>query len=110
LLLDEPTTGLHREDVSKLIKLLQRLTDAGHSLIVVEHHLDVLKSCDWLIEMGPEAGPQGGKLIAEGTPEMVARGKTTTGKFIALEDKAFESNTKYISPDRIHCHHPVRCT
>ncbi|NBY42712.1 MAG: ATP-binding cassette domain-containing protein, partial [Verrucomicrobia bacterium] len=100
LLLDEPTTGLHREDVSKLIKLLQRLTDAGHSLIVVEHHLDVLKSCDWLVEIGPEAGPQGGKLIAEGTPEVVAQGKTTTGKYLALEDKAFDAKTNYVSAPR----------
>lgn len=100
LLLDEPTTGLHREDVSKLIKLLQRLTDAGHSLIVVEHHLDVLKSCDWLVEIGPEAGPRGGKLIAEGTPEVVAQGKTTTGKYLALEDKAFDAKINYVSAPR----------
>ena len=89
LLLDEPTTGLHREDVSRLIGLLHRLTEAGHSLIVVEHHLDVLKSCDWLLEMGPEAGPAGGKLVAEGMPHEVARAGTVTGRFLAQGDDAF---------------------
>ncbi|MEY4272836.1 MAG: excinuclease subunit, partial [Verrucomicrobiota bacterium] len=89
LLLDEPTTGLHREDVSRLIGLLHRLTEAGHSLIVVEHHLDVLKSCDWLLEMGPEAGPAGGQLVAEGTPAEVAQAGTVTGRFLAQGDDAF---------------------
>ncbi|MEY4445542.1 MAG: hypothetical protein RL444_655 [Verrucomicrobiota bacterium] len=89
LLLDEPTTGLHREDVARLIGLLHRLTEAGHSLVVVEHHLDVLKSCDWLLEMGPEAGPAGGRLVAEGTPAEVARAGTVTGRFLARGDDAF---------------------
>jgi excinuclease ABC subunit A len=89
LLLDEPTTGLHREDVARLIGLLHRLTEAGHSLIVVEHHLDVLKSCDWLLEMGPEAGPAGGQLVAEGTPAVVAQAGTVTGRFLAQGDDAF---------------------
>ena len=89
LLLDEPTTGLHREDVARLIGLLHRLTEAGHSLIVVEHHLDVLKSCDWLLEMGPEAGPAGGRLVAEGTPAEVAQAGTVTGRFLAKGDDAF---------------------
>ena len=91
LLLDEPTTGLHREDVSRLVGLLHRLTEAGHSLIVVEHHLDVLKSCDWLLEMGPEAGPAGGRLVAEGTPAEVAQAGTVTGRFLAQGDDAFAS-------------------
>ena len=91
LLLDEPTTGLHREDVSRLIGLLHRLTEAGHSLIVVEHHLDVLKSCDWILEMGPEAGPGGGLLVAEGTPAEVAKAGTVTGRFLAQGDDAFAS-------------------
>ena len=89
LLLDEPTTGLHREDVARLIGLLHRLTEAGHSLIVVEHHLDVLQSCDWLLEMGPEAGPAGGRLVAEGTPADVARAGSVTGRFLARGDDAF---------------------
>ena len=93
LLLDEPTTGLHREDVARLLGLLQRLTQAGHSLVVVEHHLDVLKACDWLLELGPEAGPGGGQLIAEGTPAELARGTTTTGKFLAEAEAAFTPTT-----------------
>jgi excinuclease ABC subunit A len=89
LLLDEPTTGLHREDVARLVGLLQRLAAAGHSLVVVEHHLDVLRACDWLLELGPEAGPAGGRLVAEGTPAQVARAGTVTGRFLAQGDDAF---------------------
>ncbi len=89
LLLDEPTTGLHREDVARLIGLMHRLVDAGHSLLVVEHHLDVLRSCDWLLELGPEAGPGGGLLVAEGRPEALARGRTPTGSFLAGDGEAF---------------------
>ena len=100
LLLDEPTTGLHREDVSRLIALLHRLTEAGHSLIVVEHHLDVLKSCDWILEMGPEAGPGGGKLVAEGTPAEVAQAGTVTGRFLAQGDDAFASASTAASKPR----------
>ena len=69
LLLDEPTTGLHRHDVARLLTVLQALVDRGHSLVVIEHNLDVLKSADWMIEVGPEAGAGGGRIVAEGTPE-----------------------------------------
>jgi excinuclease ABC subunit A len=100
LLLDEPTTGLHREDVARLIGLLHRLTEAGHSLIVVEHHLDVLKSCDWILEMGPEAGPAGGHLVAEGTPAEVAKAGTVTGRFLAQGDDAFASASTTASKPR----------
>ena len=100
LLLDEPTTGLHREDVARLIGLLHRLTEAGHSLIVVEHHLDVLKSCDWILEMGPEAGPAGGHLVAEGTPSEVAKAGTVTGRFLAHGDDAFASASTASSKPR----------
>lgn len=72
LLLDEPTTGLHRHDVRRLIQVLQNLVDQGHSVIVIEHNVDVLKSADWLIELGPEAGDGGGRIVAEGPPEVVA--------------------------------------
>ncbi|TAG27320.1 MAG: excinuclease ABC subunit UvrA [Verrucomicrobia bacterium] len=83
LLLDEPTTGLHRHDVARLLLVLQALVDRGHSLMVIEHNLDVLKSADWLIEVGPEAGAGGGQIVAEGTPESVARSRTATAPYLA---------------------------
>jgi len=82
-ILDEPTTGLHFEDVRKLLKVLNRLVDKGNSIFVIEHNLDVIKSCDWIIDMGPEGGEAGGKVIAQGTPEDVANNKDShTGKFL----------------------------
>jgi len=72
LLLDEPTTGLHRHDVGRLLEVLQALVDRGNSVVVIEHNLDVLKSADWLIEVGPEAGANGGRIIAAGPPESIA--------------------------------------
>ncbi len=82
LLLDEPTTGLHRHDVKRLLSVLQALVDRGHSVVVIEHNLDVLKAADWLIEVGPEAGAQGGRIVAEGTPEAVAAADTATSPFL----------------------------
>ena len=82
LLLDEPTTGLHRHDVKRLLAVLQRIVDRGHSVIVIEHNLDVLKSADWILEVGPEAGAQGGRIVAEGTPEEIARAETATSPFL----------------------------
>ena len=70
--LDEPTTGLHFEDIRKLLKVLESLVDKGNTVIVIEHNLDVIKTADWLIDMGPEGGHKGGLLIAAGTPEEVA--------------------------------------
>ena len=70
--LDEPTTGLHFEDIRKLLGVLGRLVDAGNTVVVIEHNLDVIKTADWLIDMGPEGGSRGGKVIAEGTPEQIA--------------------------------------
>src|SRR5207248_2302339 len=69
---DEPTTGLHFEDIRVLLKVFQRLVDAGHSLLVIEHNLDVIKSADWVIDLGPDAGAKGGQLVMQGTPEQVA--------------------------------------
>jgi len=83
LLLDEPTTGLHRHDVARLLHLLRRLVDNGHSLIVIEHHPDVLASSDWLVELGPGAGSHGGQVVAEGPPDTVARGITPTSALLA---------------------------
>lgn len=82
LLLDEPTTGLHRHDVKRLLSVLQRIVDRGHSVIVIEHNLDVLKSADWVLEVGPEAGAGGGRIVAEGTPEQIAAADTATSPFL----------------------------
>jgi len=82
--LDEPTTGLHFEDVKKLMSVLQGLVDKGNTVIVIEHNLDVIKSADWVLDMGPEGGNGGGGVVAEGTPEDVARHpESHTGKFLA---------------------------
>ncbi|PTY05001.1 excinuclease ABC subunit A [Opitutaceae bacterium EW11] len=82
LLLDEPTTGLHRHDVKRLLSVLHALVDRGHSVVVIEHNLDVLKCADWLLEVGPDAGAQGGRIVAEGSPEEVAKKDTATSPFL----------------------------
>ena len=76
--LDEPTTGLHFEDIRKLLGVLGRLVDAGNTVVVIEHNLDVIKTADWLIDMGPEGGSRGGTVIAEGTPEQIAATRSPT--------------------------------
>ncbi len=88
-ILDEPTTGLHFDDIKKLLEVLQRLVNSGNTIVVIEHNLDVIKACDWIIDMGPEGGFRGGKIIAEGTPEEVAKVKSSaTGAFLAKVLKA----------------------
>ncbi len=83
-ILDEPTTGLHFADVERLLQVLQRLVDAGNTVVVIEHNLDVIKSADWIIDLGPEGGDRGGEVIAEGTPEEIARlPQSYTGQFLA---------------------------
>ena len=82
-ILDEPTTGLHIDDVKKLIAVLQSLTDMGNTVVVIEHNLDVIKSCDYIIDLGPFGGDKGGEIIAKGTPEKVAKVKESfTGQFL----------------------------
>ncbi len=83
-LLDEPTTGLHFDDVSKLLEVLHRLTDLGNSIIIIEHNMDVIRNADWIIDLGPEGGEEGGRIVAQGTPEQVARVKKSyTGQALA---------------------------
>lgn len=90
LILDEPTTGLHFSDIENLLGVFQKLVDAGHSLLVIEHNMDVIKSADWILDLGPEAGSQGGQLVGEGSPEAIARQETVTSKFLR---KALEGGT-----------------
>lgn len=83
-ILDEPTTGLHFEDINKLLKVLHKLVEAGNSILVIEHNLDVLKTADWIVDIGPSGGEKGGYIVAEGTPEEVAKNKkSVTGKYLA---------------------------
>jgi excinuclease ABC subunit A len=82
-LLDEPTTGLHFEDVKMLLSVLQRLVEKQNTVIVIEHNLDVIKCADWIIDLGPEGGDDGGRIVAQGAPEQVARvEKSYTGQFL----------------------------
>jgi excinuclease ABC subunit A len=83
-LLDEPTTGLHFDDVKKLLNVLHRLTDLGNTIVIIEHNLDVIRNADWIIDLGPEGGEEGGRIVAQGTPEQVARHKKSfTGQALA---------------------------
>jgi len=92
LILDEPTTGLHFSDIERLLGVFQRLVDHGHSLLVIEHNLDVIKSADWILELGPGAGADGGRLVAQGTPEQLAAKDTETARFLkpALRSRGFQ--------------------
>ena len=89
-ILDEPTTGLHFEDVRKLIDILQRLADGGNTVLVIEHNLDVIKTADYIIDIGPEGGDRGGTVIAKGTPEEVAQlPQSYTGQYVKKYLKKF---------------------
>ena len=81
--MDEPTTGLHLSDIDNLMAVINRLVDAGNSVIVIEHHLHVIKHADWIIDMGPEGGSKGGQVIFEGTPkQLLSAKKSLTGQYL----------------------------
>jgi len=86
LLLDEPTTGLHLADIERLLKVLHALVDHGHSLVVIEHHPDILRAADWILELGPEAGAKGGRLVYEGLPDDLSAESTATAPYLLRED------------------------
>ena len=94
-ILDEPTTGLHFADVHKLVEILQRLTDNGNTVVVIEHNLDVIKTADYIIDMGPEGGDKGGQVIAKGTPEEVAEDPASyTGQYVKKMLERYKENLK----------------
>ena len=84
-ILDEPTTGLHFADIRRLLEVLNQLVDQGNTVVIIEHNLDVIKTADWVIDLGPEGGNEGGRVIASGTPEEVARqaDQSFTGQYLA---------------------------
>ena len=84
LIFDEPTTGLHFDDINKLLAAFRKLIEAGATVLIIEHNLEILKTADWIIDLGPEGGPDGGYVVAAGTPEEVARNpRSYTGNFLA---------------------------
>jgi excinuclease ABC subunit A len=92
-ILDEPTTGLHFDDIAKLLSAFRKLLEAGHTLLVIEHNLDVIKTADWVIDLGPEGGDAGGLVVAAGTPEQIAANPAShTGKYLL----------QVLSPPRAH--------
>jgi excinuclease ABC subunit A len=104
-ILDEPTTGLHLEDVRILIQVLDRLVDAGNTVIVIEHHPDVIKRADWVIDLGPEAGPGGGQVVVQGPPELVAaEPRSHTGRYLRemLADKEDRSLDRPVTHFNLH--------
>jgi excinuclease ABC subunit A len=97
-LLDEPTTGLHFEDVKKLLDVLHRLTDLGNTIIIIEHNLDVIRNADWIIDLGPEGGEDGGRLVAQGPPQQIARSrKSYTGQALA----EYMAQAKWVTPTSV---------
>ena len=81
--MDEPTTGLHFDDINKLLEILQSLVDAGNTVVIIEHNMDVIKCADWIVDLGPEGGEEGGRVMAAGTPEQVAQVEESyTGQYL----------------------------
>ncbi|HVU66081.1 MAG TPA: excinuclease ABC subunit UvrA [Ktedonobacteraceae bacterium] len=102
-ILDEPTTGLHFADVDRLLEVLQRLVDAGNSIVVIEHNLEVIKSADWIIDLGPEGGDAGGEIIAQGTPETVAADpRSYTGQFL---QRLFQEDAELLAAQQVQMAH-----
>jgi len=101
-LMDEPTTGLHFHDVAKLLEVLFRLRDAGNTLVVIEHNLDVIKSADWVVDMGPDAGDEGGRVVVEGPPEVVAACESSrTGAYLKrMFDEATHNDPNRVRVER----------
>jgi excinuclease ABC subunit A len=100
-LIEEPTVGLHLEDIARLIDVLHRLVDEGHTVAVIEHHMAVAAEADWIIDLGPEAGAHGGQIIAEGTPEQIAKSKKSlTAKFLEKELGGLSIEDRTLSPCR----------
>jgi excinuclease ABC subunit A len=92
-ILDEPTTGLHFDDIAKLLAAFRKLLQAGHSLLVIEHNLDVIKTADWIVDLGPEGGEEGGRIVAAGTPEQIAQHpESHTGRYLREVLAAGRSN------------------
>ena len=81
-ILEEPTIGLHSSDVKRLVSVIQRLVDAGNTVLVIEHNYDLIAEADWVIDLGPEGGNEGGRVVAEGTPEQISETSTWTGKYL----------------------------
>ena len=97
-LLDEPTTGLHFDDVRRLLEVLHRLTDLGNTVVIIEHNLDIIRNADYLIDLGPEGGEGGGRIVAQGSPELVAHSKEShTGQFLARYYEGAENGSGIIA-------------
>ena len=102
-ILDEPTTGLHFADIDKLLHVLHDLADRGNTVLIIEHNLDVIKTADWIIDLGPEGGDQGGQIVCEGTPSDVAKCKKSyTGKYLKPELDAVDAYLKKHPKTRLH--------